>query len=212
MALQVGSSWVEGVPEVKAEVKNYLEGLFLEVEYNRLVLDGVSFSNISAEDNAFLTAPFSRDEIKDTVWSCDGDKSPGPYGFNLLFYMKFWHLLKFEVCDFIQEFYTNASFPKAITATFLALIPKKDHPQSLSEYRPISSIGSMYKIVAKLVANRLKSVLGKVISSSQSAFLPGRQILDRVVVVNELLDLAKKRKDQCLLPKVDFEKAYDSVS
>lgn len=85
MALQVGSSWVEGVPEVKAEVKNYFEGLFSEVEYNRLVLDGVSFSNISAEDNAFLTAPFSLDEIKDAVWSCDGDKSPGPYGFNLLF-------------------------------------------------------------------------------------------------------------------------------
>lgn len=71
-----------------------------------------------------------------------------------------------------------------------------DHPQSLSEYRPISliGIGSMYKIVAKLLALRFKSVLGKVISSCQSAFLPSRQILDGVVVVNEMVDLVKKEK------------------
>lgn len=70
----------------------------------------------------------------------------------------------------------------------------------------------MYKIVAKLLAVRFKSVLGKVISRCQSAFLPGRQILDGVVVVIEMIDLVKKRKDECLLLKMDFEKAYNSVS
>lgn len=70
----------------------------------------------------------------------------------------------------------------------------------------------MYKITAKLLALRFKSILGKVISRWQSAFLPGRQILDGVVVVNEMIDLVKKRKDECLLLKMDFKKAYDSVS
>lgn len=212
MALQVGSYWVEGLMEIKVEVKNHFERLFAEVDYSRPVLDGVSFPNISIEDNDFLTAPFSLEEIKEAIWSCDGKKSPGPDGFNLQFYKFFWHILKFEVRDFLLEFYNNASFPKVVTATFIALIPKNDHPQSLSEYRPISLIGSMYKIVAKLLANRLKSVLAKVISATQSAFLPDRQILDGVVVVNELVDLAKRRKDPCFLLKVDFEKAYDSVS
>lgn len=128
LALQVGNSWVEGVEEIKAEVKNYFERLFSDVDYSIPELDGVSFPNISAEDNDFFTAPFSLEEIKDAVWNCDGEKSPGPDGFNLQFYKKFWHLLKFEVRDFLLEFYNNTSFPKAMTATFIALIPKKDHP------------------------------------------------------------------------------------
>jgi hypothetical protein len=91
-------------------------------------------------------------------------------------------------------------------------VPKKDHPQDLFDFRPICLIGSLYKILSKLLANRLKRVLGKLISNCQSAFLPQRQILDGVVVLNELIDLAKRRKDECFLFKVDFERAYDSVS
>jgi hypothetical protein len=70
----------------------------------------------------------------------------------------------------------------------------------------------MYKILSKILAGRLKLVLGKLISNVQSAFLPNRQILDGVLIVNELLDLAKRRKDQCLFFKVDFERAYDTVN
>jgi hypothetical protein len=98
-----------------------------------------------------------------------------------------------------------------MTASFLTVIPKKDHPQNLFNYRPICLIGSVYKILSKILANRLKGVLGKLIFSCQSAFLPQRQILDGVVVLNEIIDLAKRRKDNCLLFKVDFERAYDST-
>jgi hypothetical protein len=114
--------------------------------------------------------------------------------------------------EFLREFYETAILPKGVTASFLTLIPKKDHPQELVDYRPICLIGCMYKIVSKLLANRLKRVLGKVISTCQSAFLHSRQILDGVVVLNEIIDLAKRRKDNCLLFKVDFERAYDTVS
>jgi hypothetical protein len=113
---------------------------------------------------------------------------------------------------FLGEFHRNGVLPKAVTASFLTLIPKGDHPQCLTDYRPICLIGCMYKIIAKLLANRLKGVIGKLISTCQTAFVPGRQILDGVLVVNELIDLAKRRKDKALLLKVDFEKAYDSVN
>jgi hypothetical protein len=113
---------------------------------------------------------------------------------------------------FMIEFHANAFLPKAFTASFLTLIPKKDHPQDLFDYRPICLIGSLYKVVSKVLANRLKSVLGKLISKCQSAFLPHRQILDGVVVLNEIIDLAKRRKNACFLFKVDFERAYDTVS
>ncbi|GAU20609.1 hypothetical protein TSUD_33450 [Trifolium subterraneum] len=71
--------------------------------------------------------------------------------------------------------------------------------------------GSLYKILSKILANRLKKVLGNLISNCQSAFLPQRQILDGVVVLNEIIDLANRRKDECLLFKVDFERAYDTA-
>ncbi|CAJ2637160.1 unnamed protein product [Trifolium pratense] len=114
--------------------------------------------------------------------------------------------------NFVEEFFVNAVLPKAITSSFLTLIPKKDHPESLSDYRPICLIGCLYKILSKLLANRLKRVLGKLISPCQSAFLPSRQILDGVVVLNEIIDLAKRRKDRCMFFKVDFEKAYDTIN
>ncbi|KAK2445689.1 hypothetical protein QL285_016591 [Trifolium repens] len=98
--------------------------------------------------------------------------------------------------DFFHEFHANAFLPKAMTASFLTLIPKKDHPQGLFDYHPICLIGSIYKILSKALANRLKKVLGNLISSCQSTFLPQRQILDGVVVLNEIIDLAKRRKDE----------------
>ncbi|GAU42390.1 hypothetical protein TSUD_296880 [Trifolium subterraneum] len=145
-------------------------------------LQGVDFNSLSFDDNAFLLAPFDEAEVKETVWSCDA------------------------------EFHEKAALPKVVTASFLTLIPKKDHPQDLFDYRPICLIGSLYKILSKILANRLKKVLGKLISSCQSAFLPQRQILDGVLVLNEVINLAKRRKDNCLLFKVDFERAYDTVS
>jgi hypothetical protein len=114
--------------------------------------------------------------------------------------------------DFLEEFYNKGVLPKAVNASFLTLIPKGDHPQRLMDYRPICLIGCIYKILSELLANRLKGVIGKLISKNQTGFVPGRQILDRVLLVNELIDLAKRREDRALLFKVDFEKTYGSVN
>jgi hypothetical protein len=112
---------------------------------------------------------------------------------------------------FMVEFHRNGKLTKGINSTFIALIPKVDNPQSLNEFRPISLVGSLYKILAKVLANRLRMVLGSVISDSQSAFIKGRQILDGILVANEIVDEARKCKKELLLFKVDFEKAYDSI-
>jgi hypothetical protein len=155
---------------------------------------------------------FSLEEVKEVIWCSDGNKSPGPDGFNFKFLKVCWDIIKHDIMNFLNEFFGSATLPKAFTASFLTLIPKKDHPQALSDYRPICLISSMYKILSKLLAGRLKHVLGKLISHNQSAFIPDRQILDGVLVVNELIDLAKRRKDKCLFFKVDFERAYDTIN
>ncbi|KAK2409977.1 hypothetical protein QL285_045372 [Trifolium repens] len=212
VALKDGDQWVEGVDEVKGFVKGYFENNFKERWDSRPNLDGVQFQSLSMEDNLVLTAPFTCEEVREVIWTSDGNRSPGPDGFNFNFLKTCWEIIKGDIMDFFFEFYNNAILPKAITASFLTLIPKKDHPQELSDYRPICLISCVYKLLSKVLAARLKTVLGKVISPIQSAFLPNRQILDGVLVVNELLDLAKRRKDKCLFFKVDFERAYDTVN
>jgi len=91
------------------------------------------------------------------------------------------------------------------------LIAKKDNPSNLNEFRPISLVGCVYKILSKIMANRLKKVLPSIIDVNQSTFLSGRGLLDSILVANETVDYLKKEKKSGVIVKVDFEKAYDSV-
>jgi hypothetical protein len=86
------------------------------------------------------------------------------------------------------------------------------NPHSISEFRPISLLGSLYKLLAKVLAVRFGKVMGSIISNNQSAFIKGRFLADEVVVLNEVVDYAKHSRKQCLILKVDFGKAYDLVS
>lgn len=110
----------------------------------------------------------------------------------------------------LRSFY--ARLPRRFTSYFLALIPKTSSSRGIGDFRPISLLGCLYKILAKLLASRLKKVMTSVIASNQSAFLPGRNILDVVVIINEVVDFSKRAKKECLILKVDFEKAYDTVN
>lgn len=142
--------------------------------------------------------PFSLDEAKAAVWDCDNYKCPGPDGISFGFIKQFWNMLKEDVMRFLLEFHRNGKLTKGINSTFIALIPKVDNPQRLNDFRPISLVGSMYKILAKIVANRLRLVIGSVILDSQSTFIKGRQILDGILVANEVVDEARKCKELIL--------------
>jgi hypothetical protein len=111
-----------------------------------------------------------------------------------------------------QEFYEHCQFERSLNATFVTLIPKKHGADELKDFHPISLVGGMYKIIAKLLANRLSVVLGKIISPSQNAFVKRRQILDSVLIANECLDSRIKVALPGVLCKLDLEKAYDHVN
>nr|KYP72506.1 Transposon TX1 uncharacterized [Cajanus cajan] len=115
--------------------------------------------------------------------------------------------MKGDIIRFITEFHSYGKLPKGTNSTFIT-----DNPQHLGEYRPISLVGCMYKILSKILANRLKKVLPNAIDDRQSAFLEGRNLLNSVLVVNKALDEAKRKKKETIFVKVDFEKAYDSVN
>jgi len=143
---------------------------------------------------------------------CGSDKSPGPDGLNLKFIKEFWETIKADVFRFMDEFFVHGTLPKGCNASFFALIPKVSNPQNLNEYRSISLISSIYKIVSKVLAWRLKEVLPTLIDERQSAFIESRQLLHSTLIANEVIHEAKSRNRPCLIFKADFEKAYDSVS
>lgn len=106
-------------------------------------------------------------------------------------------MLKDDFMRFITEFHRNGRLTKGINATFIALIPKVSSPQRLNDFRPISLVGCMYKVLAKILANRLRIVIGSVVSDAQSAFVKGKHILDGILIANEVVDEARRYKRKC---------------
>ncbi|KAK2656798.1 hypothetical protein Ddye_009850 [Dipteronia dyeriana] len=105
----------------------------------------------------------------------------------------------------------DGSLIKELNYTFIALIPKVSKPSTMGDFRPISLVGSMYKVVAKFLVNRIKKVMASIIGESQMAFVKNRQILDSFVIAEEVIHKWRKVGESGLLVKLDFEKVYDSV-
>ena len=156
--------------------------------------------------------PFIEEEIYAALMDMNGDKAPGPDDFTVAFWQSSWELVKEEIMDLFREFYDQRSFAKSLNSTFLVLIPKKGGAKDLGDFRPISLLGSLYKILAKVLVNRLKKVLDKVVSGDQNAFVRGKQILDASLIANEVIDFWHKRNEKGLICKLDIEKAYDSIN
>ncbi|RVW88357.1 LINE-1 retrotransposable element ORF2 protein [Vitis vinifera] len=127
------------------------------------------------------------EEVHSALMDMNGDKAPGPDGFTGAFWKFCWEFVKEEVLEMFKEFHEHNTFLKSLNATFLVLIPKKGGAEELGDFRPISLLGGLYKLLAKVLANRIKNMIGRVISSDQNAFRMGRQILDAFLIANEFL-------------------------
>jgi hypothetical protein len=119
----------------------------------------------------------------------------------MAFFQKYWSVV-----------HTHCKFEKSLNSSFIALIPKKHNVSNIRDYRPISLIGSVYKLLAKVLANRFKGVLDGLILESQNAFVGGRQILDLGLIVNECLGSCIKSYLLGVICKLDIEKTYDHVN
>lgn len=197
---------------MKDAVRNYFEEVYQEPELDRPNLDGIEFKCLDSMESESLVADFAYEEIKVVVWSCGNGKSSRPNGFNSNFFKECWSIVGKDVCDRVHEFFCNTELPKAIIASFITLIPKQDYPLGLADFHHISLISNIHKIISKLIAEMIK-VLPSIIY--MNAILPLSRVkgrLDGVLDANELIDWTKRNGRKVIMVKVDFQKAYDSVS
>nr|GEW44479.1 putative RNA-directed DNA polymerase, eukaryota, reverse transcriptase zinc-binding domain protein [Tanacetum cinerariifolium] len=209
--IQKDGNCIEDPGLVKAEFLSHFKSRFQQPDVAHSIMDYDLFHPLTQNQSEFLERPFYRDEIKCAVWDCGGDKASGPDGFTFKFFTSFWELIEEDVVRFVHEFFRSYHFPTGCNSSFIALIPKVSNVKYVSDFRPISLIGCQYKIISKLLANRLSTVIGKCVSYLQSAFIKGRNILDGPLILNEVLAWYHQRKRELMIFKVDFEKAFDSL-
>ncbi|WJX73888.1 hypothetical protein P8452_57616 [Trifolium repens] len=195
-AIKVEGEWLESPGRVKEAISSFFHNHVASSSMCRPKLDGVTFPRLSEEENVNLTNPFSLEEIEAVVRSSDGNKSPGPDGFNFAFVKTFWDLLKGDLRTLFDQFHGNSCLPKSFLSYFVTLIPKVCSPNSLSDFRPISLLGCLYKIIAKVLTIRLAKVMDTIISTTQSTFIKGRNLVDGVLIVNEVVVALKTHLEQ----------------
>jgi hypothetical protein len=135
-------------------------------------------------------------------------------GFPARFYQRNWGEIKEEVINAVKLFFVNGHIPEGVNDTAIVIIPKIDQPETLKDFRPISLCTVIYKVIAKCMVNRLRPILGDIVSINQSAFVPGRLITDNALVAFECLHFIEHNTNQennfCAY-KLDLSKAYDRV-
>lgn len=169
---------------------------------------------VSQVMNDRLTRGFTVEEVNCVLAQMHPNKAPSPDGMSPSFFQSCWNDVGGDVSCSVIDILNSCILPTATNFTHIALIPKCKDPVKVTDYRPISLCNVIYKLVAKVLANRLKDILPYVISESQSAFVPGRLITDNVLVAYETLHAMKnkrKGKDGQVALKLDLSKAYDRV-
>ena len=123
------------------------------------------------------------EEISIAVWSLKAFKAPGPDGLHAGFFQRFWHIVGGSVKDEVKKVFRDRKIPEYLNKTNIVLIPKKQGPESISNFRPISLCNSVYKIISKILVGRLRPFLDQLVSPCQTAFVPGRRGVDNAIIV-----------------------------
>jgi hypothetical protein len=209
------NEWCTAENQVEDIAVNYFRNMFATSYPTRIAETLTAVDKVvSEESNQRLLQPYTSDEVRIALFQMHPSKAPGSDGMSSFFFQKYWHIVGDSVSTAVLSVLNSGKLLRKTNLTYISLIPKKKNPEKMSDYRPISLCNVLYKIISKVLANRLKTILPVIISDSQSAFVPGRMITDNVSVAFEVLHKMKaKRKGKKgeMAVKLDMSKAYDRV-
>lgn len=169
---------------------------------------------VTNDMNDVLSQPFCKEEIFDALQQMAPQKAPGPDGLPALFYQKFWGKVGTDIVNVVLEILNGGDLEVEWNQTQITLVPKTKKPKRMTEFRPISLCNVHYKLISKVMVNRLKKIFPEVISQEQSAFLPERLITDNIVAAFEMMHSIKSKKKGkagVMAVKLDMSKAYERV-
>lgn len=215
MALQDSSdNWIYDDFLLQNHVIQFYSELYTSNSYANSVFNCItSYPMIKDEDRMFLEQPVSLEETRKALLSMGNFKSPCPDGFHSIFFKSHWSHIGNSIHKLVLDCFANPSSIKDINQTVVSLIPKCEDPSEVSQLRPIALCNVSYKIISKIISNRLKTFLPYIVSPNQSSFIAGRSSVDNILVMQEALhslNLLKGNKGYMVI-KLDLEKAYDRL-
>lgn len=166
------------------------------------------------EQNHKLTIPVTTEEVKEAIFSMYPEKSPCSDGLNPGFYQAYWNGVGTDVVNFCRSFFETGELPSEINRTLVCLISKKKNPQQMTDIRPISLCNMLFRVLSKVMANRVKECLPDLISINQSAFIQDRLLTNNALIAYELNHYIRRKtqgKSGVAGLKLDISKAYDRV-
>eukprot|EP00253_Pinus_taeda_P005752 PITA_05752 len=167
---------------------------------------------ITEDQNELLMHPILPQEVDEAMKQLKEGKAPGPDGFTTTFFHSFWDMLKEEVWQIVEESRAMRWLLPSLNATFLTLIPKEEDSITPDKFRPIALYNVIYKVISKVIANRLKPLLPGLISPEQSGYVEGRHIMDGILLSHEIIHSLQHSKQSGMLLKLDLPKAFDKLS
>jgi hypothetical protein len=201
--------------DIKEAAHAYFKELYSAPVQEDLEIDSYLLSAIpnliTENDNRILNRPISLKEIKKVVFRMNPDKAPGPDGFTPRFFILCWDIIKKDLSKMIMRSQACTKIGGSTNSAFLALIPKEKGAKHLPRFRPISLCNTGYKIITKIIANRLKKMLPRLIPENQGGFVHGRQILDNIILVQEAIHSSYTKKEKGMAIKLDLANAFDRV-
>ena len=201
--------------EISALLVSYYQQLFTSSNPNGIetVLEVVPHV-VTEEMNTDLTREFTKVEVVHALKQMAPLNAPGPDGMPPIFYQHYWHLIGDDVARAVLFCLQNGHFPPDLNRTYPTLIPKVKKPEQVTDFYNIALCNVLYKLVSKVLANRLKKILPLIISEAQSAFQSDKAISDNILVAFETLHHMKTSnsgKNGIMTVKLDMSKAYDRV-
>lgn len=210
----VNDVWINDKDQLEAMIQDYYKKLYSTEELcDMREAMTEAFPRIEEGHWNVLNKEITKNEVKEALMSTAPLKALSPDGFHVMFYQKSWDIVGDNMHNLVIEFFNHGHLLEGLNDTNIVLIPKVQHPEKVTQLRPISLCNIAYKLVTKVMTNRLKGVMPKLICLNQSSFVPKRQITDNIVIYQEILRTIRmsKSKPGYMVLKIDIEKAYNRL-